>query len=267
MYVFVYVFASTFQRSLTFVPYSWWQVTKMAFKMSFNTRDEDEAAPKEPQRKRTYGETSGSGSSNPWVTNEGVNVLEVIERHNEVINHLEMRVRYLENSTFITLKVPPTFEWVVKGKEGSTIHYNKVTKARSEGHSGAEMKKIGSACLYVAYEWLNLMYVTANYNDGEYIMGFTMAEDQLKQTMRQEMQNIHQMDRVFSHSQAWLTKDKSAGFIKYKFTPWCKDLEIWITNHLLAQPGVSLEGQPAPPGSLLWGMNEAMGLTGRGRKT
>ncbi len=78
----------------------------------------------------------------------------------------------------------------------------------------------------------------------------------------------HYMDKVFSHSQAWITNAKNKAFARFKFQPWYGQCEPFMV-FLLTGPdskNSKIEGQAAPRGPRLLELEELMEpIKGKGK--
>ena len=77
------------------------------------------------------------------VTEEGIDIMEVLKHQNTVINQTDMRARLLENTAFVTLKTTPDHKWVVNGLKGRSKHNNLVIRAKEQGITAKEREQIG----------------------------------------------------------------------------------------------------------------------------
>ena len=213
----------------------------------------------ERQSKRGIGAAVGNRLTST-VTPDGIDIWDVLEKQNEVINQIDMRLRYVENSSYLTFKMPPDHNWIVEGCAGSKHHNELVTDSRAKGLSKEDKKKIGGPSLYVAFGWLRIII-----NMAQTAPPTGPGTEQLQNAISR-CKTIHDMGYIFSHSQCWITKDRKVGYMKFKLQPWMRDVETWLAFTLLLDPMITLEDQPTAAGPKLWVMNQAMGLEGNGRK-
>ena len=118
--------------------------------------------------------------------------------------------------------------------------------------------------MYVAYEWLTLIFEVAT-KEQETLKPKPLVMEELT-NIHKKTNNAHCMEYVFNHSQFWRTKDKTTGYVKFKFKPWYQNTELWVTELLLADYNATLEGQPTAWGPKICEMNKSLGLDGRGGK-
>ena len=192
------------------------------------------------------------------VTPEGVDVSEALEKLSLCCSNLDLRARSLEAATFITMEVMPNHPQLIAGMEGGKQHHEIVMKAGKEGWSKVQKKEIGGPALYVAFKWLENMGAKNETFSG-------IAKDELTQifTLAKDM---HFMDQVFSHSQAWLTKDKKAGYLRFKMQPWYTNLQLAFIQFIKSQGDAKIKGQTAPRGVKFIELEEVMEpIKGKGR--
>ncbi len=201
-----------------------------------------------------------SDTLNTTVAPNGVDLMEVLRAHNDVLLNLEMRMRSVENSVYITLKTTSLSEFVIKGIAATKKHYEIVTKAKKENQPAHIKKQIGGPAIYVGFSWVKLIFEMINTIEQD--KPNTVGEIVRLQCKRivDTATNVHAMSSVFSHSQTWITKDGKSAFMKYKFHPWFRDIEDWITRQLISAPDYELIAQPAPMGPRMRAANEALGI-------
>ena len=239
----------------------------MPFQLGFSVEEESQSlSASQPREKRGFNQTDrGRQTLHTTMTDEGIDIMELLKHQKTVINQIDMRLRFVENTAFITLKTVPDHKWVVNGMNGGKTHNRLVVKAKEDGITAKERKKIGSPNLYVAYEWIKLIFEIASNEQTAILKDKVQILTELG-IIEKKATDVHYMEYVFSHSQCWINKDKTQGYLKFKFTPWFQNTELWITDMLLSDSRTTLEGQPAAWGPKVYEMNKALGLDGRGRK-
>ena len=131
----------------------------------------------------------------------------------------------------------------------------KKTKVQKEGSGGAS--------LFVGYKWLSV--IGSKYQDE--ITG--IAKAQITEIFDQAKDD-HFMDKVFSHTQAWITNDKQKAFIRFKFQPWYRECELFMV-YVLTGTGQGyqkcrIEGQAAPRGPRIIDLEDTMfPIKGKGK--
>lgn len=182
--------------------------------------------------------TEGEAVLPTTITADGIDIMEILTMQTACINFPDNRLRHVEATTFLTIRLPPNSKFVTEGMKGGKTHYNLCTEAKKAGKTGAERKGIGSPMLYVAYNWLRLIGTNAD--------ECKEASAKAQLTRIFEAKDIHSMDKVFSHAQAYHTKDKQRGYLKFKMLPWYKEFEYWLCNYLIEKEGGIMEGMTAP---------------------
>ena len=115
-----------------------------------------------------------------------------------------------------------------------------------------ERKENGGAALYVGLNWM----IVCGKQDAR--THFTDKGLQQLQDVFAKATSPHDMDMIFSHSQTWMQRDKKAGIIRFKMTPWYHDLEVQLLTWMLTMPNVRMEGQPAPRGPRMISLSEVI---------
>ena len=139
-----------------------------------------------------------------------------------------------------------------------------ITKANKEKWTKPQKKEIGGPALFVSFKWL--AEIGSNHMD----KANEAARGQLKEIFDKAKEH-HFMDKIFSHSQAWVTHDKKKAYIRFKLQPWYRDVEL-LFAFILTNPGTAgnavgkIEGQPAPRGPRLMELENTMEpIKGKGK--
>jgi hypothetical protein len=207
--------------------------------------------------------TDGNEGTGVLYTQEGVDVSESLKSITTALCHLDMRTRSLEAATFITMETVPENEFVIEALKGTKEFGEMIAKANREKWTKVQKKGIGGPSLFVGYKWLSL--IGAKYQDK--ITG--IAKAQITEIFDQAKDH-HFMDKVFSHSQAWITNDKQKAFIRFKFQPWYRECELFMV-YVLTGTGQGhqkcrIEGQAAPRGPRIIDLEDTMfPIKGKGK--
>jgi hypothetical protein len=201
------------------------------------------------------------GDSGILYTQEGVDVAEALKAITVTLGHMDMRTRSLEAAAYITIESVPDNEFVMEALKGTMEFNEMIAKATREKWTKLQKKEIGGPALYVGYKWLALMA-------GKHMAKINDAAKAQITDIFDKAKDHHYMDKVFSHSQAWIAKDKTKAFVRFKFQPWYGHCELFMV-YLLTGPESKhskIEGQAAPRGPRMLELEELMEpIKGKGK--
>jgi hypothetical protein len=204
------------------------------------------------QTQGTHGTNGAASSGSATHTEGGIHVQTALLKITDAIENLELRVRHIETAVYVTLSAPPDNVFLTGGLRATKDHKEIVDKQRKEGKTPKERKEIGGPALYVGLNWMTIC------GRPEARTHFTDKGLEQLTDVFAKAKSPHDMDVVFSHSQTWMQRDNRAGFIRLKMTPWYRELEVQLLTWMLSMPNVKMEGQPAPRGPRMIGLNEVI---------